>query len=41
MVEALDAVRAAFGSSPGFGGLAVHHYGSLSELARGARMPGP
>ncbi len=32
MVDALAAVRAAFGPNPGFGGIAVHHYGSLSEL---------
>ncbi|MFN8113778.1 MAG: hypothetical protein U0R51_11355 [Solirubrobacterales bacterium] len=32
LAAAIGAVRAEFGGDPGFGGVAVHHYGSLSEL---------
>ena len=32
LAAAIAAVRTAFGAHPGFGGVAIHHYGSISEL---------
>ena len=32
LIVAIAAVRTAFDGDPGFGGIAIHHYGSISEL---------